>query len=148
MTRTSFHPIGVLLVLATLCCGCHRGAGPAIERLLLDQQEAWNRGDVDAFMQGYAQTDSLRFASSGGEIRGWTATLEYYRRAYPDKDAMGILTFDIRDIRLLSGRSAVVFGAYHLQRKEDRPTGLFTLVLERGAEGWRIVHDHTSADAP
>ena len=86
-----------------------------------------------------------RFASGGTEHRGWQATLERYHRAYPDRAAMGTLTFDLREVRLLSPRWAVVFGGYQLERAEDRPSGLFTLLFEKRPEGWRIVHDHTSA---
>ncbi len=117
----------------------------AIRAVLQQQEEAWNRGDIDAFMRGYLQTDSLRFASGGTEQRGWQATLDRYYRTYPDRAAMGTLTFDLRDIRLLTPRWAVVFGGYQLERAEDRPFGLFTLLFEKRSEGWTIVHDHTSA---
>ena len=126
--------------------GPDRAAAEAAIRAVLQQQEAaWNRGDIDAFMEGYVETDSLRFASGGTEHRGWQATLDRYRRAYPDRAAMGTLTFDLRDVRVLSPRWAVVFGAYALERAEDRPSGLFTLLFEKRPEGWRIVHDHTSS---
>ena len=120
-------------------------AEAAIRAVLQQQEAAWNRGDIEAFMEGYVETDSLRFASGGTEQRGWQATLERYHRVYPDRAAMGTLTFDLRDVRLLSPRWAVVFGAYRLERAEDRPSGLFTLLFEKRPEGWRIVHDHTSA---
>ena len=154
-------PKQILLVVCWLGCfwGCQEGSSQATSqaapdsaadeaaiRAVLHQQEAaWNRGDIEAFMEGYLQTDSLRFASGGTEQRGWQATLERYHRVYPDRAAMGTLTFDWRDLRLLSPRWAVVFGAYQLERAEDRPSGLFTLLFEKRPEGWRIVHDHTSA---
>lgn len=117
----------------------------AIRAVLQQQEQAWNRGDIDAFMQSYLQTDSLRFASGGTEHRGWDATLARYHRTYPDRAAMGTLTFELRDVRLLAPRWAVVFGGYQLERAEDRPHGLFTLLFEKRPEGWVIVHDHTSA---
>ncbi len=137
------------------CCGL--GCGPssdtpvraddeaAIRAVLQQQVEAWNQGDIDAFMNGYAQTDSLRFASGGAVHTGWQATLDRYHRTYPDRAAMGTLTFDLRAVRVLSAQWAVVFGGYQLERAEDRPSGLFTLLFEKRPEGWRIVHDHTSA---
>ena len=114
--------------------------------LLLAQQDAWNAGDIDAFMEGYVESDELRFVSSGGEIRGWDSTLARYHRTYPDRAAMGQLTFDIREVRVLSSQYAFIYGSYALERADDRPTGLFTLLAVNSSQGWRIVHDHTSAD--
>ena len=146
----------VLAALLLACCtlGCRAADSEqaydaadeaAIRAVLAQQEQAWNRGDIEAFMEGYVQTDSLRFASAGTERRGWQATLDRYHEAYPDRAAMGTLTFDLRDVRLLTPRWGVVFGAYQLERAEDRPSGLFTLLFEKRPEGWRIVHDHTSA---
>jgi ketosteroid isomerase-like protein len=96
-------------------------------------------------MAGYARTDTLRFASGGTVRRGWQATLERYQRGYPDRAAMGTLSFDRLDITPLSDGWALVFGAWRLTRADDAPHGLFTLVLRRTDDGWRIVHDHTSS---
>jgi hypothetical protein len=115
-------------------------------RALLDAQvEAWNRGDVEGFMAGYLNSPELRFASGGDVTRGWQETLERYRRRYPDRAAMGTLSFVDVDVRSLGPGWAAAHGRYVLERAEDRPTGLFTLLVERLPEGWRIVHDHTSA---
>jgi ketosteroid isomerase-like protein len=123
--------------------------GPASERAIravLDAQvDAWNRGSVRGFMEGYARTDSLRFASGGTVRRGWQAALDGYERGYPDADAMGTLRFDSLDVRVIAPEWAVVFGRWRLQRAEDAPNGLFTLLFHQRAEGWRIVHDHTSS---
>ncbi len=148
---------GPVVWLLMACCGL--GCGPAassdtpvraddeaaIRAVLQQQVEAWNQGDIDAFMDGYARTDSLRFASGGAVHTGWQATLDRYHRTYPDRAAMGTLTFDLRAVRVLSAQWAVVFGGYQLERAEDRPSGLFTLLFEKRPEGWRIVHDHTSS---
>ena len=119
-------------------------------RAVLDRQvEAWNRGDVEAFMEGYWRSDSLRFASGGDVRRGWQATLEAYRQGYPDRAAMGTLAFEDLDIRVLSPSWAVVFGRWRLRREGDLPEsgGLFTLLFEKPSADapWRVVHDHTSA---
>ncbi len=135
-----------LILLTGLLMGCASPQDDAIREVLQMQQDAWNAGDIETFMQGYLKSDSLRFAGSSGEIRGWQSTLERYHSVYPDRAAMGTLTFDLRDIRMLSNKHAMVFGAYALERENDQPTGLFTLILEYTGEGWRIVHDHTSAD--
>ncbi len=143
MGRSGFW---VAILILGMVCGCARTADQeeALTALLMEQQDAWNRGDVEAFMDGYVRSDALRFVSSSGEIRGWQPTLERYLRTYPDRAAMGTLTFEVHEIRLLSARYAFVFGGYALMRESDQPTGLFTLLAERTPEGWRIVHDHTS----
>jgi uncharacterized protein (TIGR02246 family) len=117
----------------------------AIRAVLDEQVAAWNAGDLERFMAGYAQTDSLRFASGGSVRHGWTTTLERYQSSYPDRAAMGTLSFEQIDIRVLSPEWAMVFGAWRLDREQDAPNGLFTLVFQRRAAGWRIVHDHTSS---
>jgi len=144
-----------LLALLTGATGCRPvdtdatfdtvAARQEIRTLLNEQVAAWNRGDIEGFMAGYARVDSLRYASGGSVYRGWHAALDRYRRAYPDRAAMGTLTFDRLDLRVLSPRWAMVFGAWRLERSKDAPHGLFTLLLERREDGWRIVHDHTSS---
>ncbi|MGA7306481.1 MAG: nuclear transport factor 2 family protein [Rhodothermales bacterium] len=118
----------------------------AVRQILADQQDAWNHGDIDAFMAGYWRSDSLRFASGGSVQHGWQQTLERYHKSYPDRDAMGTLTFTLYSVDLLSDDYAFVFGRYELERSKDHPTGLFTLLFRRFDEGWRIVFDHTSSD--
>ncbi|WP_457652372.1 YybH family protein [Rhodocaloribacter sp.] len=122
-------------------------AGEAVRGLLRRQVDAWNRGDVEAFMDGYARTDSLRFASGGTVRRGWQTTLDRYHDAYPDRSAMGTLAFDSLEVRVLSPRWATVFGRWHLKRggAYEDIGGLFTLLFEKRPEGWRIVADHTSS---
>jgi len=118
---------------------------PAIRAVLAAQVSAWNRGDIDGFMQGYWHSDDLRFASGGTITHGWQTTLERYRARYPDRQTMGTLAFAIADVRCLAPDAAVVFGRWELVRAKDRPWGLFTLVLRRFPEGWRVTADHTSS---
>lgn len=96
-------------------------------------------------MQGYAQSDSLRFASGANVQRGWKAALERYKKSYPNKAAMGTLTFSDLEITTLAPDAALVLGRWKLHREKDEPEGLFTLVFRYTASGWRILHDHTSA---
>src|SRR5690606_11352319 len=156
--RDGFHVALVLSLIVALTAGCGAeqpslttsgDAQPSREiRAVMERQAAaWNEGDIPGYMEGYARTDSLRFASGGSVVVGWEQTLERYEAAYPDTAAMGHLTFHDLDIWLLSDDAAVVFGRWELARSEPLGAvgGLFTLVFQRGAEGWRIVHDHTSA---
>lgn len=120
----------------------------AITTLLATQAAAWNRGDLDGFMQAYAQRDDLRFASGDTVTYGWRATLERYKERYPDRATMGTLTFSELAITELSADAAIAFGRWQLTRAHDAPHGRFTLTLRRTPEGWRIVQDHTSAAPP
>jgi ketosteroid isomerase-like protein len=116
-----------------------------ITATILDGVEGWNAGDLEAFMNSYWQSDQLRFASGGKVSFGWQKVLDGYKKRYPDKAAMGHLTFSDLDVTLLGEDRAMVFGRWRLDREKDTPQGLFTLILRLLPEGWRIVHDHTSS---
>ena len=116
-----------------------------ITALLDAQAAAWNRGDLNGFMQAYAQTEDLRFASGDTVTYGWRPTLERYRQRYPDKAAMGTLAFSDLVVTGLAPDAALVFGHWQLTRAKDTPHGLFTLTLKKSAAGWRIIFDHTSS---
>lgn len=124
-----------------------------IKHLLVSQVEAWNHGKLEAFMQGYWQSPELTFFSGDTVTKGWEPTLQRYRQRYQaEGKEMGKLEFQDLNIDLLSRRSAVVTGRWQLTFSADKtpdgkqPHGLFTLIFKRMApEGWRIVHDHTSA---
>lgn len=122
-------------------------ASPASEitALLTTQAAAWNRGDIDGFMQAYAQTDTLRFASGGTVTLGWRPTLERYKKRYPDKATMGTLAFTDLEITELAPDAALAFGRWKLTREKDAPHGLFTLTLKKTSAGWQIIQDHTSS---
>ena len=113
-------------------------------RAVMNKQAAdWNRGDIDAFMQGYWNSEKLVFVGSK-VTRGWQPTLDNYKKSYPNKEAMGVLTFSDLEISVLSNDAAVVLGSWSLQRAKDNPNGKFTLIFRKFKEGWRIVHDHTT----
>jgi len=108
-------------------------------------EQDWNEGSIESFMGSYLRSDSLRFASGGSINYGWQPVLEGYKRRYQDKAAMGKLTFSELDITVISNDAAIVFGRFTLERENDQPTGLFTLLFRKTKDGWRIVHDHTSS---
>ena len=116
-----------------------------IRGLLERQQADWNRGDIDSFMEGYSKTEELVFTSGAVVRRGWSATLHRYKQTYPDKATMGQLAFSELEITILDKGAAVVLGKWELTRSKDRPHGVFTLVLQKGSAGWKIIHDHTSS---
>lgn len=116
----------------------------SIQTIFQQQQKAWNRGDLEGFMEGYWVSDSLLFIGSRGLTYGWQATLDNYKKSYPDKTSMGKLTFTIVSIELLSKKDAFVIGKWHLQRKKDAPRGHFTLLWKKIKGKWVIVTDHSS----
>jgi L-asparaginase / beta-aspartyl-peptidase len=119
----------------------------AIRAVLQAQQRAWNRADVDAFLQGYWHSPELTFSGSSGVARGWDGVLTRYKKNYPDRAAMGQLDFSDLEFRFLGPGAALVLGKWHLQREKDELGGVFTLVWQRFPDGWKIIHDHTSAVA-
>lgn len=88
----------------------------AIIKVMNTQREAWNRGDIAAFMQGYWKSDSLMFVGKTAPTYGWQNTLNNYKRGYPTKEAMGVLTFDILKVEVLDPKNAFVFGGWHVKQ--------------------------------
>jgi hypothetical protein len=121
-------------------------AAGALEVLRL-QEEAWNRGDLRGFMAWYHHSRDTSFSSATGTIRGWDTVLARYQERYPDRRSMGTLAFSEVEEVPLGERAALVTGRWRLLREGDTPSGVFSLVLWKFAEGWRIIHDHTSVDA-
>jgi uncharacterized protein (TIGR02246 family) len=119
----------------------------AIEHVLRTQQNAWNHHDLDAFMAGYSNSADLTFFSGGKQTSGWQATLDHYRATYASPGhEMGTLEFSALLIEMLGPDAAFVRGAWHLTLSDGKtPHGLFTLVFRKFPDGWKIVHDHTSA---
>ena len=114
-----------------------------IRKVTDDQAVAWNRGDLEAFMEGYWKSDKLVFVSN--EVtRGWQPTLDRYKKSYNSREKMGTLTFSDLEITVLAKDAAVVLGNWSLARATDNPHGKFTLTFRKFKEGWRIIMDHTS----
>jgi ketosteroid isomerase-like protein len=116
----------------------------AVLKVLEIQQQAWNRGDIDEFMQGYWKSDSLVFVGKTAPVYGWQGTIDRYKKAYPDKAAMGQLTFTFIQVKVLDAANAFVLGAWNLKREKDAPGGYFTLWFRKINGEWKIVCDHTS----
>jgi len=124
-------------------------AALAIEAVLSKQAEAWNRGDIDAFMEHYWKSDELTFSSGGQTTRGWQSTKENYQRRYSTREKMGQLTFWELEVTPLGAAAALVLGRWQLKRDESPVAGNFSLVMRKIDGKWVIIHDHTSrAEAP
>ncbi len=117
----------------------------AAVKMVLDKQvAAWNRGDIDAFMEGYWESEKMIFISGDNVSRGWNEARQRYKKGYDSKEKMGTLSFSELDIEVLSKNSALVIGRFTLDRKNDKPTGMFSLVFRKIDGNWRIIVDHTS----
>ena len=134
----------LFLFLAAVPAFGQTAAEKAIRNVMDDQAAAWNRGDIESFMIGYWRSPELKFVSGDRVTRGWQQTLDNYKRSYPNKAAMGTLTFSGLEITVLSKDAAVVLGSWSLARASDNPHGKFTLTFRKFKEGWRIIMDHTS----
>lgn len=120
----------------------------AVRAVLAAQMDAWNRGDLDGFLDGYARTPDLVFTSGAKIRRGWQETHDTFLARYGEaKDTMGTLTFEVLGVQPVGADGAVVLGRWGL----DGPNaggGIFSVVLERQAGAWKVIHDHTSSDPP
>jgi ketosteroid isomerase-like protein len=137
------------LALIPLLAQTSQTADPvaAVRRLLEDQQRAWNRPDLEGFMSGYWNSPDLTFFSGAQQTAGWQGALDRYRKNYQQAGKeMGRLEFGDLRIEPLGNDAAFVRGAWHLTMSDGKtPHGLFTLIFRKFPEGWKIVHDHTSA---
>jgi len=149
-TRLTLLILCNILIAALVCAEPEQPPNSVaeIQSVLTAQQNAWNRGDIDAFMNGYARSASTVFVSEDEARRGWETVRDRYKAKYSDRAKMGALSFSEIEVTMLSPEAAVVLGRWKLKRENDEPHGRFTLIFKRLPEGWRIVHDHTSAAAP
>lgn len=141
-----------LLLISSIYGACSQFSKPkfdvkaeeaAILSVLRAEQIAWNNGDLETFMEGYWKSDSLQFMSSRGINHGWQETLEGYKTGYPDRAAMGTLSFDILQVTPLSTVNFLVMGRYHLSRANGNLDGVYTLIFKKINGKWMAIYDHT-----
>jgi ketosteroid isomerase-like protein len=116
----------------------------AIQSILDNQTKFWNKGDLTNFMAGYLQSDSLVFIGKAGPTYGYANTLANYKKSYPDTSHMGKLHFDIVSIKPLNTDHYFVIGKWYLERTVGNVNGIFTLILRKTKDGWKIIADHSS----
>ncbi|TAE72693.1 MAG: DUF4440 domain-containing protein [Bacteroidetes bacterium] len=133
-----------LALLTTAATQAQKNAEKIIRGVLQTQTAAWNRGDLDNFMVGYWESDSLLFVGKNGATYGYQATLANYRKSYPTKDEMGTLKFDIKQVRNMGKGTYFVLGAWFLERKVGNVQGMYTLIWRKINGQWKIVVDHSS----
>src|SRR5262245_41232798 len=153
--------VGVLAFLVGVLCVASSGglwsAAPPrareadrIRAIIEEQARAWNKGDLDGFMDAYLDSEELRFFSGGNVTKGRRPLFERYRKRYQaeGKEKMGKLTFSELDVTVLADDAALVRGRWKVVLEKEAPEGLFTLLMRRYPSGWKIVHDHTSQAEP
>jgi ketosteroid isomerase-like protein len=151
LNRRAVLAFRALAIAALAACAGPRRFTPddraSVAAVLVRQRDAWNRGDLDGFLSGYAATGQLVFTSGGQIRRGFEETRARYRARYgTDRKSMGLLEFEILDVQPAGADGAVVLGRWRLVETPNAGSGVFSVVMERRPEGWRIIHDHTSAD--
>jgi ketosteroid isomerase-like protein len=146
--RSVWLLLAFCLAIALLADGTLR-AQPShdIRHVLMDQQNAWNRGDIVDFMHGYDDSPQTTFIGTSIQ-HGYATILERYRHTYSSRDVMGHLEFGDLQIRMLGDNHAVVTGSFHLTRSHSaggNASGVFSLVFEKKPSGWKIILDHTTS---
>jgi ketosteroid isomerase-like protein len=117
----------------------------AVRAVIDAQREAWNRGDVAGYMDGYARSPNIVLVSGDNVTRGWQTVHDRYQKNYDSREKMGTLIFSDLEITPIGTRTAIVLGSWRLRRANDEPHGRFTLIFRKTKQGWRIIHDHTSS---
>jgi uncharacterized protein (TIGR02246 family) len=142
-------PVAFLLFISAACSAPPRAADPVPEvRTVWNAQvDAWNRGDLEGFMNGYWKSPDLVFFSNGAETRGWQQTLDRYRAGYQGEGKrMGTLDFPQLDFKPLGPEAVLARGQWRLTMPDGKQsTGMTSVTFQKLPEGWRIVHDHSSA---
>lgn len=120
-------------------------AEKAFSEIMKAQEFYWNKGDIERFMEGYWNNTELVFVGKSGPTYGYQNTLENYKKGYPNKDSMGQLHFDILHTQQWDENTIQLIGKFTLTRKNDQPTGFFTLLFRKINDTWKIVSDHSSS---
>jgi beta-aspartyl-peptidase (threonine type) len=157
VTRTGFSGLAFGQELTARTAADQERQKAMIQQMLNDQAEAWNRGNLEQFMDCYWKSDRLTFSAGGTTTRGWQATLDRYKKRYPTAKEMGKLIFSNLETQLLGPNSALVLGHWRLtfevgtvsavensERVKAGRSGNFTLMLHEWNGRWTIVHDHSS----
>ena len=137
--------LSYFLFFMTVTAGLN--AQPAVKKINLvleNQRNAWNEGDLKAYMAGYWHSDSLVFIGKSGPKYGWENTLNNYLKSYPNRNAMGLLDFGNLKVELITNKCAFVRGSWKLTRTNDTLSGYFTLIFKKIKGKWVIVSDHSS----
>jgi Domain of unknown function (DUF4440) len=146
--KAKYFFLSIALIL-TLSCKQQKaldkdGIKAVISTNMQEQEDNWNRANIEGFMDHYWKSDSLKFIGKRGMTMGWQATLDNYKKGYPDASAMGKLQFTNLHMEILDAQNAFVIGKWELYRSIDTLSGHYTLLWKKMNEKWVIVADHSS----
>jgi beta-aspartyl-peptidase (threonine type) len=146
--KAVLHSLVVLLVCSMNAWSSPGAPAEQVRQVIAQQQDAWNRGDLEAFMSGYWNSPDLTFFSGAHDSKGWQAALDRYKKSYQSPGhEMGKLEFANLRIEMLGSDAAFVRGEFHLTMSDGKtPHGLFTLIFKKFPEGWKIVHDQSAGE--
>lgn len=133
-----------LLIAFISVCTSAQNDETAIRKVLQKQQDAWNNGNIELFMEHYLKDSTLSFIGKNDITYGWNQTLERYQKSYPDTATMGKLTFRILHIIKTGKKYRYVVGHWHLKRSKGDVQGHFTLIMRKIKGKWTIISDHSS----
>ena len=145
---TTMKPLFLLLAILLFSCTTKveladnpETVKKAIEKVMSAQEIAWNKHDLEGFMQGYWKNDSLKFYGGSGLTYGWDNTLANYKKGYPTKAESGTLKFVINDVSKIENSAYWVMGEYHLTREIGNANGVFIIIFKKINGEWKIVAD-------
>lgn len=73
-----------------------------VKAILTKQADAWNKGDLDTFLDTYWKSEDLVFFSGGTVSKGHKAVTDRYHKRYKaDGKEMGKLTFTDLEVEML-----------------------------------------------
>ncbi len=133
----------LIFIVFMISCSNSSNESDNIMQVMNQQEKDWSNVDIQGFMQGYWQSDSLMFIGKNGIKYGWQTTLDNYKKSYPDKTSIGKLKFEVLKLEV-NDNTAYMLGKWSLIRKEDNPNGYFTLYWKKIEGNWVITIDHTS----
>jgi len=134
----------LFLSYLSVVCFAQNNDVTAIKKILTDQTIQWNNGNLDQFMKGYWENDSLQFIGKSGPVYGYNNALNNYKKGYPDTSAMGKLSFDVISVKKLSTDYYFVTGKWFLKRSAGDLKGVYTLLFRKINGEWKIIADHSS----
>ncbi|MBS3913518.1 MAG: DUF4440 domain-containing protein [Bacteroidetes bacterium] len=133
-----------IILIAFACSSNHETSRKmAIQKMVMDSKDAWNKGDIPGFMGSYEHTNNTKFITKKGTTYGWDSTLARYLRSYPNREKMGRLEFTLDSTELLGSEYGHITGRWKLLRASDTPQGYFSLITRETKEGPKICIDHT-----
>ncbi|HEY4323738.1 MAG TPA: nuclear transport factor 2 family protein [Mucilaginibacter sp.] len=118
-------------------------AAKEITTTMENSANEWNKGNLEAFMSLYDPSATMMMPTG-------TAGLDVIRSLYEKKYFVGNmpkqnLRYTDMKVRFLGNDYALLTGAFTLYGNNlPERSGRYSLVMKHTANGWKILHDHSS----